>query len=81
MEALRAQGRCCARFVRDKFKPVQIVVVWIGDIMVKTILATLLLLGVFGSLAGCNTVDGVGKDLGAAGAATSDTARDVGRKM
>ena len=49
--------------------------------MVKTILATLVLLGGFGSLAGCNTVDGVGKDLGAAGAATSDTARDVGRKM
>jgi len=49
--------------------------------MVKTILAALVLLGVFGSLAGCNTVDGVGKDLGAAGAATSDTARDVGRKM
>lgn len=49
--------------------------------MFKKILAMLALVGIFGSLAGCNTVDGMGKDLGAAGAATSDTARDVGRKM
>ena len=49
--------------------------------MIKTILAVLVLTGVFGSVAGCNTVDGIGKDLGVAGAATSDTARDVGRKM
>jgi predicted small secreted protein len=49
--------------------------------MFKTILALLVLVGVFGSLAGCNTVDGMGKDLERAGAATSDTARDVGRKM
>jgi predicted small secreted protein len=49
--------------------------------MIKTILAMLVLAGVLGSIAGCNTVDGMGKDLGAAGAATSDTARDVGRKM
>ncbi len=54
---------------------------WIGNIVFKTILTMLVLPGVFGSLAGCNTVDGMGKDLGAAGAATSDTARDVGRKM
>ncbi len=49
--------------------------------MFKTILAMLALLGVFGSVAGCNTIDGLGKDLGRAGEATSDTARDVGRKM
>jgi len=49
--------------------------------MFKIILTVLALIGVFGSVAGCNTVDGMGKDLGAAGAATSDTARDVGRKM
>ena len=49
--------------------------------MIKSILALLVLTGVFGALAGCNTVDGMGKDLGVAGAATSDTARDVGRKM
>jgi len=52
--------------------------------MVKTILAILAvsaLIGVFGSIAGCNTVEGMGKDIGRAGEATSDTARDVGRKM
>jgi len=49
--------------------------------MFKTILATLMLIGIFGSLAGCNTVNGMGKDIERAGEATSDTARDVGRKM
>jgi predicted small secreted protein len=41
----------------------------------------LLLVGVFGSLAGCNTINGMGKDIERAGEATSDTARDVSRKM
>lgn len=49
--------------------------------MFKKIVAVLALIGVFVSVAGCNTVDGIGKDLGVAGAATSDTARDVGKKM
>lgn len=49
--------------------------------MIKSILAMLLLVGVFGSIAGCNTFDGMGKDLERAGEATSDTARDVSRKM
>jgi predicted small secreted protein len=49
--------------------------------MTKSILALLLLVGVLGSIAGCNTVDGMGKDLERAGEATSDTARDVSRKM
>lgn len=49
--------------------------------MFKSIMAMLVLVGVLGSVAGCNTVDGIGKDLGVAGTATSDTARDVGRKM
>lgn len=49
--------------------------------MIKTLLAMLALVGTLSALAGCNTVDGIGKDLGAAGAATSDTARDVGKKM
>lgn len=49
--------------------------------MFKNILAVLALIGVFGSVAGCNTVDGIGKDLGVAGSATSSTARDVGKKM
>jgi predicted small secreted protein len=49
--------------------------------MFKSILAILMLIGVLGSIAGCNTFDGMGKDLERAGEATSDTARDVGRKM
>lgn len=49
--------------------------------MVKTIFAILVLVGVIGSTAGCNTVEGMGRDLERAGEATSDTARDVGRKM
>lgn len=49
--------------------------------MTKSILALLLLVGVLGSIAGCNTVNGMGKDLERAGEATSDTARDVSRKM
>jgi predicted small secreted protein len=52
-----------------------------GIIMIKTIFAILVLIGVAGTFAGCNTVDGMGKDLERAGDATSDTARDVGRKM
>ena len=49
--------------------------------MFKTILAMLVLAGVLGSIAGCNTVNGMGKDIERAGEATSDTARDVGRRM
>jgi len=49
--------------------------------MFKSILSILTLIGVLGSIAGCNTFDGMGKDLERAGEATSDTARDVGRKM
>lgn len=49
--------------------------------MVKTLFAILVLAGVIGAMAGCNTVNGIGKDLERAGEATSDTARDVSRKM
>jgi entericidin B len=49
--------------------------------MFKKILATLMLAGIFGSIAGCNTVSGIGKDLERAGEATQDTAADVKRKM
>ena len=49
--------------------------------MVKTLFAILVLAGVIGAMAGCNTVNGIGKDLQRAGEATSDTARDVSRKM
>ena len=49
--------------------------------MNKRILAALMLAGVFGSLAGCNTVAGMGKDIERAGEATQDTAADVKRKL
>ena len=49
--------------------------------MFKIILATFVLLGVLGSIAGCNTVSGLGKDIERAGEATSDTARDIGRRL
>lgn len=49
--------------------------------MFKTIVATFLLLGFLGSIAGCNTVSGLGKDIERAGEATSDTARDIGKRL
>ena len=49
--------------------------------MLNRILSILMLAGVLGPLAACNTIDGMGKDLERAGEATSDTARDVKRKM
>ena len=49
--------------------------------MFKTFLAICVLLGVLGSIAGCNTVSGLGKDIERAGEATSDTARDIGRRL
>lgn len=49
--------------------------------MLTRILSLLMLAGVLGSVSACNTVEGMGKDLGRAGEATSDTARDVKSKM
>ena len=49
--------------------------------MFKRIFATLMLVGIFGSIAGCNTIAGIGKDIKRAGEATQDTAVDVRRKM
>jgi entericidin B len=49
--------------------------------MFKSILAVFVLAGVLGSIAGCNTVNGIGQDIERAGEATSDTARDVARKL
>jgi len=46
--------------------------------MIQKILATLMLLGMLG---GCNTIAGMGKDIERGGEATTDTARDVQRKM
>lgn len=40
------------------------------------LLAVTFLAGVFGSLAGCNTVEGAGKDIEKGGAAIKDEARE-----
>jgi len=49
--------------------------------MLKKILSSLILAVLFGSIAGCNTISGLGKDIERAGEATQDTAADVKRKM
>ena len=49
--------------------------------MIQKILATLIFLGAIATTAGCNTVEGIGKDIERGGEATQDTARDVKRKM
>jgi predicted small secreted protein len=49
--------------------------------MFRRILATLMLLGMLGALAGCNTMVGVGKDIERGGEATQDAAKDVQRNM
>ena len=49
--------------------------------MLNRILAMLMLAGVLSALTACNTIDGLGKDIERAGEATSDTARDVKKRM
>ena len=52
--------------------------------MVQKILATLMMLGMFGTLgvmSGCNTIAGAGTDVERGGEAIHDSARDVQRKM
>jgi entericidin B len=49
--------------------------------MFKRILGTLTLLGVLGMFAGCNTVEGMGKDIERGGEATQDAAKDVKKNM
>jgi entericidin B len=46
--------------------------------MLQRILATLMFLA---TIAGCNTIEGMGKDIERGGEATQDTARDVKRNM
>ena len=41
-----------------------------------SLLAVLFMAGLFGSIAGCNTVEGAGKDIQAGGAAIKDEARE-----
>lgn len=49
--------------------------------MIQKFLATLMILGTLAATAGCNTFEGIGKDIERGGEATQDTARDMKRKM
>jgi predicted small secreted protein len=49
--------------------------------MFRKTLAILTLLGMLGMVAGCNTIEGMGKDIERGGEATQDTAKDVKSRM
>lgn len=49
--------------------------------MLQRILAAMMLVGVLSTTPGCNTVEGVGKDIERGGEATQDAARDVKKNM
>jgi entericidin B len=49
--------------------------------MFHRILAALMLMGMLGAIAGCNTIEGMGKDIERGGEATQETARDAKRNM
>ncbi len=49
-------------------------------ILMKQLIALILLVAI-GGLAGCNTIEGAGKDIQSGGDAVSDTARDVKKEM
>lgn len=49
--------------------------------MCHKVLAILTLLAMLGTIAGCNTIEGMGKDIERGGEATQDTARDVKNRM
>jgi entericidin B len=49
--------------------------------MLKKIAALLALAGFAMAVAGCNTVEGVGKDVKATGQGIENTAKDVSKKM
>jgi len=49
--------------------------------LTAALLATLFLTGVFGSLAGCNTMEGAGKDIERGGEKIQGEAHEVQRKM
>ncbi len=44
--------------------------------ILATLVATAFMTGLFGTLAGCNTVEGAGKDIQAGGRAIKDEARE-----
>ena len=45
------------------------------------LLATLFLAGLLGTLAGCNTIEGVGKDIQQGGKAIKDEAREIRKQL
>ena len=49
--------------------------------MFEKICATLMLFGMLGTIAGCNTIEGMGKDIERGGEATQETAKDVKKNM
>ena len=49
--------------------------------MFQRILATLMLLGMLGAIAGCNTIEGMGKDIERGGEAAQQAAKDVKKNM
>ena len=49
--------------------------------MFRRIFATLMMLGIFGTIVGCNTVHGLGKDIERGGEKTQDAADAVQKKM
>ncbi len=49
--------------------------------MMQRILAMLMVLGMLVTAAGCNTIEGMGKDIERGGEATQDTAKDVQKRM
>ena len=49
--------------------------------IVVPLLATVFLAGVFGTVAGCNTVEGAGKDIQQGGKAIKDEAREQKNNM
>ena len=49
--------------------------------MIKRTLSTLIMLGTLAMIAGCNTVEGMGKDIERGGEATQQSAKDVKKSM
>jgi len=49
--------------------------------MFQRVLAALMLLGMLGAIAGCNTIEGMGKDIERGGEVTQDAAKDVKKNM
>ena len=49
--------------------------------MFQRILATLMILGFLGTIVGCNTIAGAGKDIERGGEAVHDAAKNVQKKL